>query len=122
MNLRMAVTIPRAIRTVQTLSRHVAPFKWRNYAAISNLQLANDNKSVSVEFDGVGKHVYHAVWLKHLCHCLNCKDPRNRLDSLPNQFEAPINYPVLSTTEKVFKLRGKTTKTPTTRERFPLIG
>jgi gamma-butyrobetaine dioxygenase len=75
MNLRMAVTIPRAIRTVQTLSRHVAPFKWRNYAAISNLQLANDNKIVSVEFDGVGKHVYHAVWLKHLCHCLKCKDP-----------------------------------------------
>ena len=69
--LRMAM----AIRTLQTLSRHVTSFKWRNYAAISNLQVANDKKSVSVEFDGVEKHVYHAVWLKHFCHCTTCRDP-----------------------------------------------
>ena len=48
---------------------------WRNYTSVSNLQVSKDKKTVSVEFDGKERHVYHAVWLKHLCHCPKCRDP-----------------------------------------------
>ena len=30
---------------------------------------------MSIEFDEKERHVYHAVWLKHLCHCPKCRDP-----------------------------------------------
>ena len=37
--------------------------------------MSKDKKTVSVEFDGKERLVYHAVWLKHLCHCPKCRDP-----------------------------------------------
>ena len=61
-------------------------FLRRNFASISNLQIANDKKTVAVEFDGKARHVYHAVWLKHLCHCLKCRDPSSGQTQHPPEF------------------------------------
>ena len=49
----------------------------RNYVSVSNLQVDSDKKTLAVEFDGKERRVYHAVWLKHFCHCVKCRDPTN---------------------------------------------
>ena len=50
-------------------------YLWRTYATVSNVKISSDKKTLAVEFDGKERHVYHAVWLKHLCHCPKCRDP-----------------------------------------------
>ena len=68
---------------LQLKSTRLSYYLRRTCATISRLQIASDRKTVAVEFDGKEKQVYHAVWLKHLCHCPKCRDPSSGQSQRP---------------------------------------
>ena len=77
---------------------------WRNFSSVSNLQVSKDKKTVSVEFDGKERHVYHSVWLKHLCHCPKCRDPSSGQTQHPPELLRGF-YKLLTVEEKGDSLR-----------------
>ncbi|ESP03720.1 hypothetical protein LOTGIDRAFT_237554 [Lottia gigantea] len=52
---------------------HPAQFKAEGDSTIKSVTKLKDGKLLEIEWNSGGKHRYHSIWLRHNCHCPDCK-------------------------------------------------